>query len=166
MSTETKMRAQKKRIVKSETNEATQFFYFSDPHQVCQHIFILRIAGSFSLFFCIFCIAFSPFFLPNSGQIFFDFDPCIYLPKPSKVPESCSRFFLLNHCVGSFAKPFQRGFKFLLRGLPGSHGLFENLPDFFLLETFLFQENVNFFAFSFLGGCRPVQSSSLCPLHF
>ena len=83
---------------------------------------------------------------------------------PSRVPDFSSCITALGHVPGLFSG----GLKFLLRGLPRFHVLFENVPDIFFLEPFLFQENFNFFAhpFEFSEAIGQFNILSLCPLYF
>ena len=84
-------------------------------------------------------------FLPDVGHVLFVLGP-LSLAKLSNVPQPCSRFFPFVSLRWAIRRLFSDGLKFLPRGLPGFHVLFENLPDLFLLGPFLFQDNFSFVA--------------------
>ena len=69
--------------------------------------------------------------------------------------------------LGQLPSLLSAGFNLSFRGLPGFNVPFEFLPDFLLLEPFLFQDNFSFVAsLSTLGSYRPSQSWSRWPLLF
>ena len=84
------------------------------------------------------------------------------------VPVLCLFFPSCITALGHVPGLFSGGLKFLLRGLPRFHVLFENVPDIFFLEPFLLQENFNFFAhpFEFSEAIGQFNILSLCPLYF
>ena len=76
---------------------------------------------------------------------------------------------MLSFCItalGLVPRLFSDGLNVLLRWLPGLHVLFENLPDFFLLQPFLFQENFSFVAHLYQLSEAAGQVNSGLHVHF